>query len=383
MRIIDDHIEYYTPKEDQLKLWFDEFNERFFGGDLERIPLIPDLLDKGVMASFNFHEREYDAVTLRYTEPLDIKKCYIQVAKNLFDSEPEWRNTLLHEMVHYYVNKHAETLIEDPHGEEFKREARRINNESEFSISATFEHDLFSSGKRKQMDFQQAQDRQLILGIVHPEDNDKYNRFSGGDYYASFLTEPAHISMLVENWRHMTAQIDWYQIDACTKRLLLYDIATWAWVEITIGATQEDAIDKLLLRGGPFETTFLGTTSINGADISGWCPRTKRPRYRAIYALREELCSKSGARHLLRYADKVIKAADSRPSYKGEVSFSKSPCRLDFDSNYGRVRVFSPQALRINPVSTDGLVKAVTEHDQESLSAELLRLIRFKNDIWL
>ncbi len=382
MRIIDGHIEYLTPSTEQLSSWFDEFNERFFGRELERIPLELTLLDEGTMASFHYSKRKYDPLTLQYTEPLNTSKCFIRVAKNLFDSELEWRETLLHEMVHYYVYKKADFWVENPHGEEFKREARRINRDSEFSITVSFEHDIFSPGKRKQMDFHLAQERQLILGIVHPEEDDKYNRFSGGGYYASFLTEENHIPMQVENWRHMCAQIDWYQIDACTKRLLLYDIATWAWIEITNGPTREDAINKLLARGGSFEVTHLGTTRIDGAVISGWCPRARRPRYRANYALREELCANAGARHLLRYAEKVERAANTRPSYKGGVSFSKSPCKLDFDSNYGRVRVFSPQALRINPVSTNGLVNAVTECNQEALSAELLRLIQFKKDIW-
>ncbi len=382
MRILDEHIEYLTPSAEQLGKWFDEFNERFFGGELEHIPLVLTLLGEGIMASFHYTKREHDPETLHYTEPLNIAHCSIRVAKNLFDSEFEWRNILLHEMVHYYVCKTAEVLIEDPHGEEFKREALRINRDSEFSINVSFEHDIFSPGKRKQMDFKLAQERQLILGIIHPEEEDKYNRLHGGGYYSSFLTEEKHIPMLVENWRHMSTQIDWYQIDACTKRLLLYDIATWAWVEITNGPTRENAIRKLLARGGSFQTTLLGTTQINGAAISGWCPRAKRPRYRANYALREELCANAGARHLLRYAEKVERAVNTRPPYKGGVSFSKSPCKLDFDSNYGRVRVFSPQALRINPVSTEGLVKAVTERNQEALSAELLRLIRFENDIW-
>gem|GEM_PF-1959425 len=382
MRIIDEHIEYLTPSTAQLEKWFDEFNERFFYGELDRIPLCPDSLEEGEMGAFHYKKRKHDPVTLRYTEPLNISQCFIRLSRDLFDSELEWRDTLLHEMIHYYVYMKAESLVEDQHGAEFKREAQRINRDSEFNITASFEHDIFSPGKRKRMDLQNAPERQLILGILHPKTDDKYNRFSGGGHYASFLTEEKHIPMLVENWRHMSAQIDWYQIDACTKRMLLYDIATWAWMEITSGPTREDAIKKLLARGGSFETTQLGTTQIDGAVISGWCPRAKRPRYRAIYALREELCANAGARHLLRYAEKVERAVNSKPPYKGGVSFSQSPCKLDFDSNYGRVRVFSPQALRINPVSTDGLVTAVTERNQEALSAELLRLIHFENDIW-
>lgn len=382
MRILDENIEYFSPTVEQLKLWFDEFNERFFDSDLESIPLIPTSLDEGVMASFHHPKRDYDRETLRYTEPLDINLCYICVSKNLFDSELEWRDTLLHEMVHYYVYKHADTLVEDPHGEEFKREARRINGQSEFSIAATFEHDIFAPGKRKRQVFQDLQNRQLILGVLHPEEHQNHNRFSGDGFYATFLTEEQHIPMIVENWRHMTAQIDWYRIDACTKRLFLYDITTWAWDEITDGPTREYAIQKLLARGGSFETTSLGCTQIDDADISGWCPLQKRPRYRANYALREELCANAGARHLLRYAEKVVQAVNTKRSYKGAVSFSKSPCKLDFDSTYGRVRVFSPQSLRINPLSTDVLVNAVTNGDQESLSAELLRLIHFENDIW-
>ena len=382
MRILDEHIEYFTPSVEQLKVWFDEFNERFFGGDLERIPLFLARLDEGTMASFHLQKRNYDKVTLFYTEPLNINGCYIRVAKNLFDSEMEWRNTLLHEMVHFYVNKHADTLIEDQHGEEFKREARRINEQSEFSIVAAIEHDIFAPGKRKQEEFQDLQKRQLILGVLHPEEQQKHNRLSGDGIYATFLTEERHIPMIVENWRHMTAKIDWYQIDACTKRLLLFELTSWAWDEITESSTRESAIQKLLARGGSFETTSLGTTLIDGAAISGWCPPQKRPRFRANYALREELCANAGAQHLIRNADKVIQAVNTRRYYKGAVTFSKSPCRLDFDSTYGRVRVFCPQSLRINPISTDGLINAVTDGNQEGLKAELLRLIRLENDIW-
>ena len=241
MRILDEQVEYFTPTVEQLKEWFDEFNERFFEGDLERIPLILTLLDEGVMGTFHYSNRKYDTTTLRYTDPLDINRCYICVAKNLFDSELEWRNTLLHEMVHYSVYKYADSLVDDPHGEEFKREARRINRMSEFTVTATFEHDIFTPGKRKRQDFQESQNRQLILGVLHPEEEQQYNRFSGDGFYATFLTEERHISMIVENWRHMTAQIDWYQIDACTKRLLLFDITTWAWDEITEGPTRECA----------------------------------------------------------------------------------------------------------------------------------------------
>ncbi len=382
MRIVDEHVEYLTPKAEQLRQWFDEFNERFFGGDLERIPIVLTLLDEGTTAVFHYTKRKYDSVSLRYTEPLDIAQCSIRVAKNLFDSEFEWRNTLLHEMVHYYVYKYSEMLVEDPHGEEFKREARRINREAEFSIAATIEHDVFSPGKRKQQELKDVQDRQLILGVLHPDEEQKHNRFTGGGFYATFLTEEQHIPMLVENWRHMTVQIDWYRIDACSKRLLLFEITTWAWDEITNAPTREGAIQKLLARGGSFETTQLGTTQIDGPNINGWCPPAKRPRFRVNYALREELCAKAGASHLLRYADKVVQAANTNRYYTGGVAFSKSPCKLEFDSRFGRVRVFSPHALRINPVSTDRLVEMVTASDQNGLSTELLRLIRFENDIW-
>ena len=382
MRILDENIEYFTPSNEQLRVWFDEFNERFFGGDLERIPVFLARLDEGTMASFHLRLRDYDKVTLRYTEPLNINGCYIRVAKNLFDSEMEWRNTLLHEMVHFYVNKHADTLIEDQHGEEFRREARRINEQSEFSIVATIEHSIFAPGKRKQQEFQDLQNGQLILGVLHPEERQNHNRLSEDGIYATFLTEERRIPMIVDNWRHMTARIDWYRIDACTKRLLLFDLTTWAWEEITESSTRESAIQKLLVRGGSFETTSLGTTLIDGAAISGWCPPQKRPRLRANYALREELCANAGAQHLLRNADNVLQAVNTRRYYTGEVTFSKSPCRLDFNSNYLRVRVFSPQSLRINPIATDGLINAVTDGNLEGLKAELLRLIRFENDIW-
>ena len=383
MRIIDGHIEYLTPTVEMLQRWFDESNERFFDGELERIPLVLTLLDEGVMAEFHYTKRKHDPLTFRYTKPLDIAQCSIRVAKNLFDSEYEWRQTMVHEMVHYFVYKHAETLVEDPHGEEFMRVARRISRESEYSIAATFHHGLFSPGKRKQQDFAEAQNRQLILGVLHPEPEQSHNRLHFDGYFSTFLSEEQYVPMIVENWRHTTAQIDWYRVDACSKRLLLFDVTTWAWDVITYGPTREDVIQKLLARGGSFETTRLGTTKIDGASIGGWCPPAKRPRFRANYALREELCAKAGASHLLRYADKVEQASRTNRYYTGGVAFSKSPCKMDFDSRFMRVRVFTPQTLRINPVSTDTLVSAVLNNDKEAISAELLRLIRFETDIFI
>lgn len=56
MRIIDEHIEYMTPTVDLLKKWFDEFNERFFGRNLDAIPIFLTLLEDGTMAVISFQE---------------------------------------------------------------------------------------------------------------------------------------------------------------------------------------------------------------------------------------------------------------------------------------------------------------------------------------
>lgn len=60
MRIIDEHIEYMTPTVDLLKKWFDEFNERFFGRNLDAIPIFLTLLEDGTMAVFRFRKRKHE-----------------------------------------------------------------------------------------------------------------------------------------------------------------------------------------------------------------------------------------------------------------------------------------------------------------------------------
>lgn len=383
MRILDEQVAYLTPTVELLERWFDEFNARFFDGELEPVALTLEPLEEGQMATFNSPKRKYDPVTLRYSEPLDISRCRIRFGRGLFDSEHEWRETMVHEMIHYYVAKHTGFFEEDVHGEAFLREARRISRMSEFSIAATFTHALFSPGKRRQADFQDAQERELVVGIVCPAAEQPHNRLHFDGFYSLFLTEEKFIPMLVDNWRHTTARFDWYQVEACTKRLLLYDVSTWAWDVVTYGPTREDVIRKLLARGGTFQTRYLGATQVDGAAVTGWCPPARRPRFRANYALREDLCASFGAKHLLNHADKVGQAAVSNKYYTGGVAFSKSPCRLDFDSRFVRVRVFTPQTLRINPVSTTQLVESIAARDQDALREELLRLIRFEKDIWL
>lgn len=45
-----------TPTVDLLKKWFDEFNERFFGRNLDAIPIFLTLLEDGTMAVISFQE---------------------------------------------------------------------------------------------------------------------------------------------------------------------------------------------------------------------------------------------------------------------------------------------------------------------------------------
>lgn len=383
MRILDENVEYITPTVGLMRQWFEEFNARFFNGELEPVRLAVETLEEGIMGVFNHPKRKYDPETLRYLDSPDLSACRIRLGRGLFDSEYIWREIMVHEMIHYYVYKHSEFYEEDVHGEAFLKEARRINRISEFGIAPTFTHELFSPGKRKQADFQKSQNKELILGVVCPAAEQPHNRLKFDGFSSLFLTEEQYIPMLIDNWRHTTASFDWYQVEACTKRMLLYDVSTWAWDYITYGPTRSDVIQKMLARSGSFQTRHLGTTQVNGASIEGWFPQGKRPRFRANYALREEMCANSAARHLINNAEKVLQASSTKKYYKGGVAYSKSPCRLDIDTRFARVRVFTPQALRINPLSTDRLVETLKTGNQEALREELLRLIRFENDLWL
>ena len=95
MKILDSDKIYMFPDDQLMKEWFDEFNHRFFEDELEPIELKVGYLAKRTHGAF--HAPPQDRCPGFHPD-----KCSILLNCRFFDSEDEWRNTFLHEMVHYY-----------------------------------------------------------------------------------------------------------------------------------------------------------------------------------------------------------------------------------------------------------------------------------------
>ena len=124
MKILDSDKIYMFPDDQLMKEWFDEFNHRFFEDELEPIELKVGYLAKRTHGAF--HAPPQDRCPGFHPD-----KCSILLNCRFFDSEDEWRNTFLHEMVHYAAYKQTDGM-DHGHGKTFKGIAKRIN-EIEFS----------------------------------------------------------------------------------------------------------------------------------------------------------------------------------------------------------------------------------------------------------
>lgn len=95
-----------------LRRWFDEFNERYFGGELPTVPL------RITRARKYFGKLDY----IETGKGNQRSHAILIAGKQSID---DTRDTLLHEMVHLYI--YTKGLDEqDDHGPNFKKEYLRV-----------------------------------------------------------------------------------------------------------------------------------------------------------------------------------------------------------------------------------------------------------------
>lgn len=91
----------YSISETEANKYFDEFNTKYFNNKLEKIPVIitiPEENDK-----LNLNDIGKTIASIYYTHRSIITK-EILLNKNKIYSFEEFRDALVHEMIHYYVN---------------------------------------------------------------------------------------------------------------------------------------------------------------------------------------------------------------------------------------------------------------------------------------
>jgi len=120
-----------TPTIDYIQARFDEYNARFFGGTLPPIPIKLSNA-KGFLGKVTFVRRKRglfwgyrnENFTLRINARIDLPEELIN-------------DTVLHEMIHYYiaVNQWTDTSA---HGQLFRREMARINADGQHHITISY-----------------------------------------------------------------------------------------------------------------------------------------------------------------------------------------------------------------------------------------------------
>ena len=112
---------------DWLGRHFDLYNERYFGGGLPRPRLgLSNARTRLGVVTYKIHRERTGP------RPSDVKKTYcnfcIRLSIYYEQTERDYQNTLLHEMIHYYIGVNG--LQDDaPHGTLFRRYMDQLNRQ--------------------------------------------------------------------------------------------------------------------------------------------------------------------------------------------------------------------------------------------------------------
>ena len=100
-----------------------KMNEKFFDNELD-ISNIIFIVSKRMTSSLGSYRREYSHNKLI--------RQYIKISNRIIEGSEEWKNTLLHELIHAWQELKGYT---DSHGKSFKRKAYQISLISDYKIT--------------------------------------------------------------------------------------------------------------------------------------------------------------------------------------------------------------------------------------------------------
>lgn len=378
MKIIDADKKYMFPDVEHMKQWFDEFNTRFFESRLPPIKLCAGWVGKNTLGAF--HDPTKHFPTGFYPE-----KCQITLNDWFFDTEDEWRDIMVHEMVHYYVYmKYGKTT--QGHGKEFKAEAKRINEMSEFNIQTYVKTRTFRPKPSITDHWGERFDKEIILGSYHEtfiedyEDEDTYEIFKiercDFNHRFSFRTKRRYIPEIIDNMRNVRGNIKWFQVDECCQKLFLLPITT-AVPSFKPEDIYDSFVDEedLLNDFGPIKWTHLGTTEFIDDSVQGYAPGQRKEEFRQHYfrdakeigQLAAEMLIKRYIEHPRWYTSTVHGTYKAKPSC-GEYS-------ILVDSRFNPLVAMTPKKILINPVHSDIMMDNIKNGRTELLANEISRVI--------
>lgn len=378
MRIIDADKVYMFPDVEHMKKWFTEFNARFFDSKLPPIELRVGWDGKHTLGSFC-------DPTKHFPEGFYPEKCSITLNNWFFRPEDEWRNTMVHEMVHYFVyKKYGKTSLW--HGKEFRAEAKRINAISDFKIETYSRGKSFRPKPSITEHWGNNFDQEVILGCYREtfiddfEDEDTHEIFkiemSDFDHRFSFRTKRRYIPEIIDNMRNVRGEIRWFQVDECCQKLFLLPITTavpsFKSEDIYRGFVDEaDLFDDF----GPIKWTYLGTTEFRDDGVQGYVPGQRKEEFRQQYfrdakevgELAAEVLVKRYVEHPRWYKTTIHGTCNVKPSC-GDYT-------IQVDSRFNPLVAMTPKRILINPVHSDIMMGHIKNGDTDLLAKEIARVI--------
>lgn len=378
MRIIDTDKKYFFPDEAPLKEWFDEFNERFFENQLPPVELKVIWGKKNTLGGFRRPERKVD-------DPSRPEDCAIVFNCRFFESEDDWRNTMIHEMVHYYVYMIYGTYVKS-HGKEFKAVAKRINSSSEFEIDTYSRNRSFRPQPSITDHWGDRFDEEIILGSYWqtaledlsdeeiPDVGVVEIRQPGKGF--SFRTKRRYIPEIIDNMRNIRGEIEWYQVEECCQKMFLLPITTavpsYKPEDIYHSIIDEaDVFDDF----GPIKWTLLGTTEFRDDGVQGYTYGQRKEDFRQKYfrdaigigKCAAEILIKRYNEHPSWYTSTVHGTYTAKPSC-GEYT-------IQVDSRFKPLVAMTLKKILINPVHSEIMMDDIKNGRTELLANEISRVI--------
>lgn len=388
MKILDPDKKYMFPDEESMKKWFDAFNHRFFDDTLEPIELKSEYLPKRTHGTFSSPRQT------RFPG-FHPEQCRISLNGRIFDSEDEWRNILLHEMVHYATYKQTDGR-ERGHGKTFKKIARRIGETSEFKIGTYHQGRAFLLEWEQVQHWEKQRERDFIIGSFCQtwiedfvdDDTDEVIKIERYSLSATFKTTKAYMPEIIENLSRVRGFIRWFEVTACCQRLALLRrvnytpdyheeyLGSSGWYEEDIkdGKMKEDEYGPVN-EFGPIECRFLGTTSFQDGKITGYGAGSLRSSFREQYYEDAEEIGKMTAEKLVDLYKKSPQWFKTSHHGTHKMKPTKGNYTIETDSRFIALVAMTPKKIQINPVRSDRMMEYVRAGDRESLAAEITRVV--------
>lgn len=175
-----------------LREWFSCFNTEYFDG---RLPEPRLLVSRARTLMGQFRCKKIRKGWLRGSQLTDFT---IQVSDFYDLSERDYQQTLLHEMIHYYI---AYTSVRDTsaHGRLFRQEAARINHAGGWNITISERRRTLTVRKEHQR-------KQSLLLLLKTEDG-KFYVSAVNPNYRTIIDRQARMAKVIEEY-HWTVSGD-------------------------------------------------------------------------------------------------------------------------------------------------------------------------------